>query len=152
MVVAFGGPGSAVYRVLFLLHILSLVVAFAPMVSHTLLLAQTRRSPLRRELVQLLADHTTRVYGPALIAVGLFGIMLVVTSDGLWAFAQGWVSAAVLVWVAMNAVLHGVLRPAERRLAEGDEVAGTRVDFGSQVLTVLLLLMLYLMIWKPGLS
>lgn len=151
MVLALGGPGSHIYRLVLLLHVLAFIVAFAPAAAHSLQLAQSKGSPARRELLGFMARNSSRVYGPALIAVGLFGILLVLVSDGVWAFSQGWVSAAFAVWVVMNGVLHAVLIPGERRVAGGDEDATKRVDLGGQLLTLLILVMLYLMIWKPGL-
>ena len=50
----------------------------------------------------------------------------------------------------MNGVLHGMLLPAERALASGDESARQTVDTGGLIMTVLLLVMLYLMVFKPG--
>jgi hypothetical protein len=43
-----------------------------------------------------------------------------------------------------------MLIPAERRYARGDQAAERQVATGGQILTVLFLLMLFLMIWKPG--
>ena len=40
--------------------------------------------------------------------------------------------------------------PGERKMAEGDLSAEKKVEVGGQVITVLTLVMLYLMIWKPG--
>src|SRR5690606_8084768 len=50
MVLAFGGPGSGIYRLLFALHILAIVVAFTPAAAHSLQLAQSKASPSRREM------------------------------------------------------------------------------------------------------
>lgn len=150
MIVAVGGPGSSLYKFIYLLHILTIIVAFAPAAAHPLLVAQSTGSPARPALLGYLYRNTNRVYGPALVAVGLVGIALILVSDGVWAFSQGWVTGAFVVWIAMNGVLHGLLRPAEGRLAGGDEGALRRVELGGQLLTVLLLVMLVLMIWKPG--
>jgi type II secretory pathway component PulM len=42
------------------------------------------------------------------------------------------------------------LLPAEKRMAAGDLTQEKKVAMGGQLATVLLLVMLYLMIWKPG--
>ncbi len=58
---------------------------------------------------------------------------------------------AVVVWLAMNGVLHAMLLPAEtgaRRPATSRRAR--RSDTGGQILTVMLLVMLYLMVFKPG--
>jgi hypothetical protein len=40
--------------------------------------------------------------------------------------------------------------PAERKVAAGDDSADARIDKGGMILSVLLLVMLYLMVFKPG--
>ena len=104
----------------------------------------------RQQLLGFLATNSKLIYGPALIAAGAFGILLIVVSDEAWEFSQGWVSFAFLVWIAMNGVLHALLLPAERKLADGDEASRSRADLGGQIITVLFIVMLWLMIWKPG--
>jgi hypothetical protein len=42
------------------------------------------------------------------------------------------------------------LLPAERAVAEGDESASSKVDTAGIILTLMLLVMLYLMVFKPG--
>jgi len=58
---------------------------------------------------------------------------------------------ALLVWIAMNGVVHGVIVPAERKVGAGDVEAMKRLDLGGGLVTLLFAVMLYLMIWKPGL-
>jgi len=151
-VLAFGGIDSGIYRVVLLLHIVSIVAAFAPAFAHPLLGAQSARmAPAARDQVRgFLAANSKRVYAPALIAAGVFGLLLVVASDESWEFSEGWVSMSFLVWFAMNGVLHAFLLPAERKLATGDTAAESRVQLGGMILSVLFLVMLVLMIWKPG--
>ena len=72
-------------------------------------------------------------------------------SDGLWAFSQGWVSGAFVVWLLMNGVVHAMIAPGERMVAAGDESGQQRIDRGGGIITLLVLVMLYLMVWKPGL-
>ncbi len=99
----------------------------------------------------MLAGNGRRIYAPALILTGLFGFAMQGMSDGVIEFSQTWFWLALVVWVAMNGVLHGMLLPAERAVAAGDETAAKKVDTGGIILTVLLVGMLYLMVFKPGL-
>lgn len=104
----FATVGDGLYNVLFLGHMVSFLVAFAPLVKER------------------------RVHLSALIALGGFGLAMVLTADPLYGFDQTWVSLAFLVWLAMCGL------------------ASVRVAMGGQIVTLLLLVMLYLMIWKPG--
>jgi uncharacterized membrane protein len=139
------------YKILLFLHILSIVVAFAPASVYPLLARQYKgdSSALQR-LAGFTAQNDRRVYAPALILAGLFGIMIIVTNDEIFEFSDTWVSLAFVVWFAMNGVLHGMITPNERKMGEGDADAARKVDMGGMIITVLFLVMLYLMIWKPG--
>ena len=128
------------------------MVAFAPAFAHPLIERQTRSldAPSRGVVLGFLAQNSRRVYAPALILVGLFGFGLQGMSDGAWKFSQTWLWLAAVVWVAMNGVLHAMLLPGEKALASGDEAARKRVDTGGMIITLLLIVMLYLMVFKPG--
>jgi uncharacterized membrane protein len=145
--------GSGLYKVLFLGHMISFLVAFAPAVVHPILAAQTKGegddAAFRRQLAHQAANGRL-IHFPAVIAMGAFGIGLVLVSDPVWAFDQAWVSLAFLVWIAICGVVSGLLLPAERRAAAGEVAAERLVGRGDQITTVLTLVMLYLMIWKPG--
>jgi uncharacterized membrane protein len=98
-----------------------------------------------------MALNTKRVYFPALVLTAAFGIGLVLVSDDAWGFDQAWVSLSFLVWIALCGVVSGIIMPGERKVGGGDVSAMKQVAMGGQIATVLLLVMLYLMIWKPGL-
>jgi uncharacterized membrane protein len=97
-----------------------------------------------------MTKNTTRIHFPALIALGGFGIAMVLSSDEVWSFGDAWVSLAFLVWLGIIGVILGLMVPAEKRLASGDLAAEKNIAVAGQIATVLLLVMLYLMIWKPG--
>jgi uncharacterized membrane protein len=145
--------GDGLYKVLFLCHIVSFLVAFAPAVINPILAAQSKADG-EEALVRIgghMAANGRRIHFPALVALGGFGLLLVLQSDEAWGFDQAWVGIAILVWIALCGVVSGLILPAERRLAAGDLAAESKVAMGGQISTVLLLVMLYLMIWKPGL-
>lgn len=148
----FAAVGDDLYNVILALHVVSFVIAFAPAIAHPVMNLQSRSaSPeARSAILGFIAQNGRRIYAPALIVTGGLGILLVLVSDDVWEFSQGWVSAAFAVWIAMNGILHAVLLPAERKLAEGDATAEKRVEIAGMVLTVLFLVMVVLMIWKPG--
>jgi hypothetical protein len=141
------------YEIFLFLHILSIVVAFAPASVHPLLQRQfTSDSPeLLQRFAGFAAQNSRRVYSPALILAGLWGILIIVTQDGdLYAFDQFWVNLAMVLWIAMNGVVHAMIVPGERKLAAGEPGAEKRLDTGGLIITILFLVMLYDMIVKPG--
>ena len=128
---------STGFKISLFLHILTVIVAFAPSVLMVL--------PGGREGGLGLLERSARtVYSPALILAGFFGIMCIVTSDKAFEFSDTFVSLAFVVWIAMNGVFHAMVFPA-RRAARTE-----RAQLGIAILDVLLIVMLWLMIWKPG--
>ncbi len=140
------------YNVVLILHIIAVVAAFAPAIAHPVMLAQAKDlDPAARDQVfGFMARNSMRIYGSALIVVGLLGFALSGMSGGLYSLGTTWVWASIIVWVAMVGVLHGLLVPAERALAGGDESAESKISAGGAALTVLSLVILYLMVFKPG--
>jgi len=128
---------STGFNILLVLHLLTAVVAFAPAVVAVL--------PGGRDGVVGVLDRAGRqVYAPALILTGLFGILCIVTSDEAFEFSDTFISLAFVVWIAMNGVFHALV------LAGQKENDAAKVVTGQQIMTLLLLAMLYLMVFKPG--
>ena len=128
---------STGFKISLFLHILTIIVAFAPSVLMVL--------PGGRDGGLGLLERSARtVYAPALLLAGFFGIMCIVTSDEAFEFSDTFISLAFVVWIAMNGVFHALVLAGQKR---GD---AKKVENGQAIMTVLLLVMLYLMIWKPG--
>jgi len=141
---------STSYKILLFLHIASVVAAFGPMLAAPLTAAQARKDGDERRVVGYFAANNRKVHMPALGLAGLFGIGLIFSSDDVWEFSQTWVSLSFLVWFALCGVVSGMIMPAERAFAAGDQAAERKVALGGQIATVLFLVILYLMIFKPG--
>jgi uncharacterized membrane protein len=143
---------TTAYKLLMLLHITAIVVAFAPASVHTALIRQLAGdgSTTLQRFASFASANSMRIHGTALILAGLFGIGLILTSDEVWEFSDAWISVAFLVWIAMIGVVHALIVPGERKLGSGDAEARSRLDLGGGLITVLFFVMLYLMIWKPG--
>jgi uncharacterized membrane protein len=146
--------GDTPFKVLFVGHMLAFVVAFAPAVINPILIAKLKSQGDFATLPKvsgIMSSNGRQIHFPALVALGGFGIAMVLTSDPAFGFDQAWVSLAFLVWLAITGLVSAVMLPGERKMAEGDMSAEKRVEVGGQIITLLTLVMLYLMIWKPGL-
>ena len=132
---------SDTYKLWFALHIASIIIAFAPVVVGAVALIPGGR----RATVPQLSYAGRVVYSGGLLLAGLFGILLILASDDVWAFDQTWDSLAFVVWIAMNGVFHAMIFPSRRR------GGADRSELGLAIMDILLIVMLYLMIWKPGL-
>lgn len=147
----FGTAGSTLYKLLFLGHMIAFVGAFAAAVINPILFARAKGDDDQPSLLRLaghLSSNGRKIHFPALILLGAFGLGMVFEGD--WGFDQTWVSLAFLVWLAMCGVITGLMLPNERKLAAGDMAAETVIERAGQLTTLLVLVMLYLMIWKPG--
>ena len=72
------------------------------------------------------------------------------TDDLVYSVSDSWVWPAVVLWIAMNGVLHGMIIPGEKAIAAGDDTTGKRAEIGGMLITVMFLATLYLMVFKPG--
>lgn len=134
---------SGVYKVLLLLHIVAIVAAFGPALLYPLL-GRSRAN-------KVAADTNQRISLPALVLAGVFGIGLIGSSDKMYKFSQAWVSAALVIWILLIVDCAALLRPALAGAADGDERAVTRAGIFTGLLHLGLVVLLVLMIWKPGL-
>ena len=144
--------GSTPYNVMLVLHLLSAIVGVAPLLAQPLVQSQLSTSATRRAASAALVKNGRRIAGPALILSGLSGFALAGMSSKVFKMSQTWLVAAALVWIAMNAVLHAKLLPAEKAAANGDESAATRATQATALLVVAFVVMLVLMVFKPGQS
>lgn len=140
------------YNVMLILHILTAMVAFAPAFVHPLIGGQSKvlDGPNRQAIVGYLAMNDRKIYGPALILTGLFGFGLQGMSASVWTFSQTWLWLAAVLWAAMVGLEHALLYPAQKALAAGDETAAKRIDTIGMAITGLMIVVLYLMVFKPG--
>jgi len=141
------------YKLMLLLHILAVIVAFAPAFVWPFASVKLKKEgkPVGPAIGALAAGNTAKIHGPALVLVGFFGFGLVGMSEKAFKFDQSWVMAAVVVWFLMLGIVFGMMLPAEKKSAGGDESADKIVSMAGGIMHLLLLVMLFLMIWKPGL-
>ena len=145
--------GSTAYNIVELLHVLTVLVALSPVFVHPLLRRQMRAAGADQgHLLMAMAANARRLYGPALIVAGLLGIALVEMSEDAISMTEGWVVAAIAVWVAMNGVLHSLITPALKAAGTGGSTPATdkRLEAGSALLSIGFTVQLILMIWQPG--
>jgi uncharacterized membrane protein len=133
------------YKIVLLLHILSVLVAFAPFFILPLLARSGGEGTGTAVLLYL-----QRFATPAVVLAGFFGLAMVGMSDKYFKFSQTWVSFALLLWIIQVALFIFAILPAQRKAAAGDAEAARRVPMFTGMIHLLLLILLYLMIWKPG--
>ena len=133
------------YKVVLLLHILSVLVAFSPLFVMPLIARTGGEATAGAVLTYL-----QRLATPAVVLAGFFGLALIGMSDKFYKFSQTWVSLALLLWIIQVALFIFAILPAQRKAAAGDAEAARRVPMFTGMIHLALLVLLYLMIWRPG--
>lgn len=147
----FGAVGDTGYNIMLFLHVVAMFVALAPTFVHPFLARDNNGDySVRRSLYTGIAKRSMRIYGSSLVVGGLLGFGIAGLSDKVYRLSDAWLVVSVIVWLAMNGVLHGMVFPAEKAIANDDQPDPKKAETGSLIITVLFLLSLYLMIFKPG--
>ncbi len=168
------GVDSNFYNFVLLLHIACAILGFGATAFNGLYLDRARRQAGREGAALLEANRdASRVAEFFVYAVFVLGIVLVASSKSEWKFSQGWLSAAILLYLIDIGVLHGFVRRTQKRYDEvAAELAETtrpmastgdqppqvavlerleqRLQFGWGIYNVLFLIIIYLMVFKPG--
>ena len=111
------GVGSTGYKVVFVLHMLAVIVGFGTVVLNGIRGAEAKKRPGPGGLA--IGESGFKVNSIAeyfIYAVPVFGIGLVLMSDGTWGFGQTWVWLTLVLYVVGIGVSHAVLIPSEKRM------------------------------------
>ena len=130
---------STGYQLLGYLHVLAVIVAFGPLFIYP--------SMHRAGATQALAKLHVRLMLPALTLVWVIGMGLVGVSDNIWELSQTWILLSLIAWVVLMLVSWFLIRPA---INDTGETARSRLAAGVGITHLLLVVVLYLMIFKPG--
>lgn len=145
------GVDTGWYKLFLVLHILSVVLAFGPLLVLPIL-ARRRDAQAARSAMAV----STRFAAPGLVGVVVFGFALVGLSDQTWKFSQSWVSIAFLLAILALGVVLLLLVPTQRQIAKaaesGDdtEALARRAAAFTGAVHLVLLLGVIDMVWKPG--
>jgi len=147
MVLAVMDSNSAGYKVVLLLHILMVVVAFGALFAAPVL---ARVEGGARTAAAGMVTYIQRFAIPAVILAGLLGFGLIGMSNKEFKFDQAWVGPAILLWLIEIALYFVGILPAQKKVAAGDESAQKMVPMFTGISHLILVVLLYLMVFKPG--
>ena len=126
------------YRILYLVHLLSVIVAFGPLFVYPRL--------QRAGQIQSIAALHMRLVFPALVVLWVAGHPHAGVGEirlgGTW-----FVTVTIVLWVVALAVSWFLIRPA---IAADTDGARSRMAMGIGITHLILVVSLYLMIFKPG--
>ena len=157
------GVNSGIYKLLFVLHILAVVVGFGPWMIAGAFGAKARGRGGREGLAVAETTYDViRSYAEwAVYAVPILGILLLLVSDDRWKFSQTWVSLSFLLYIVILGVAHGMYF---RNLKQVNELMGgagpsqaaeldqraRQAAIANGIINVLVIVVIVLMVWKPG--
>ncbi len=131
---------STGYQIVGLIHVLAVIIAFGPLFFYP--------SLQRAGAGATVAKLHLRLVLPALALVWVLGMGLVGMSDDLWEMSQTWIVLSLIGWVVLMLVSWFLIRPS---LTDPSDQARSKMASGIGITHLLLIVMLYLMIFKPGL-
>lgn len=147
----FAAIDSTGYKVVLLVHFLSFLAALGPAAVFPVLRARWQNDDgLSRALSAAGVAGGRMVWGPALLVLGLTGFALAGMSDDVFEMSETWLMLAVVLWIALNGVVHGMIVRGNKAAAAGDPAGHRLADLGGAISGVLTLVVLYLMVFKPG--
>src|SRR3954452_15143137 len=169
--------GSGVYKTFLYLHILSAIVGFGAVVLNGVYAAEVRKRPGREGQAIFEANSFVSVHIAEYViyAVFVFGLITAIIGKPAVKFSQAWLSTSMLLYIVGIGITHAVMIPSTKRMgkllaelnagpppgagATGPppqvaeiEAAGKRLAIGGMVLNLILLVILFLMVVKPGLN
>lgn len=139
---------STGYKVMLLIHILAVVIGFAPAWLTPVLMRLTAAGD--KAAADGLESSILRFSLPGIAIAGLLGFGLVGMSDKTFKLSQPWVSTAVLLWLVLLAVIAFVALPAVKAFRDGDEGARKKLMMSTGITHLILVVMIFLMVFQPG--
>ena len=155
--------GGDLYNLVLVLHILAAIMGFGGMFIAGFYGNESRRLPADEGLV--VAQATLKVSGQvptvAVCAVPILGILLILMSEDAIKFSAMWVSLSFLLYIVLMGLATGIQVPTIRKMvamragADGAtsfemQRMGKKVATISAVVNVLWVVILILMVFKPG--
>ena len=147
--------GGAGYKILLVLHLLSVVIGFGPWFLNGLLPARalgrdaSEGKAISGANLQVSTISQYAIYGVLIFGGAAMGAAHKHTVD----FGDSFIWLSLIVWVAVLGVLHGLVLPAQRALALGPEDRATltqRQSLGVAAINLLVVVAVVLMVFEPG--
>ena len=168
------GTNSGIYKFVFVLHLLAVIIGFGSVFLAGVFGAKAKARGGREgvaigEVTYEVGKHWSEWF---IYAVPIFGILLVLLSDDEIKFSEAWISWSLLLYLVGLGITHAVHLPNVRRINElsSELVSGAPPEAGSgpppqvaeleargkraaavgAVLNLLLVAVVFLMVWQPG--
>lgn len=139
---------STGYKIVLLIHVLAVIIGFAPLWLTPVMVRLTAAGD--KAAADGLDVSILRFSLPGIGLAGILGFGLAGMSEKAYRMSQTWLSTAAVLWVVLLAMLFIVARPAIKAFRDGDAAARGRIMMVTGISHLILVVTLYLMIFKPG--
>lgn len=175
-----GAIDSDGYKIVLILHILGVVVGIGAMMLNGLYGAQAKARKGPEGLAIAEANFkVSSVAEYVIYTIPVTGIALVLMSDDVFEFEQTWLWLSIVLYIVALGISHAVMIPTAKRMqalmrelnamgpppaggpppgAGGPppqvvelEALGKKIGLGGMTLNLLTVVLIFLMVWKPGL-
>jgi uncharacterized membrane protein len=144
--------GSTGYKIVLILHIVLVVVGFGGLFIAPML---RRTDGSQASIAGVVLAYVQRIALPSVALAGILGFGLIgMSKDGdiePFKFSQTWAGIAILLWIVELLVLWFGVAATEKKVVGGDAAAESRLPMFTGISHLLLLVLVYLMVFKPGL-
>lgn len=147
--VVLAAMNSTGYKIVLLIHVLAVIIGFAPLWLTPVMVRLTAAGD--KAAADGLEVSILRFSLPGIGLAGFLGFGLAGMSEKVFKMSQTWLSIAAVLWVVLLALLFFVARPAIKAFRDGDAAARGRIMMVTGISHLILVVTLYLMIFKPGL-
>lgn len=159
-----GAVDTDLYKAVLVLHILTALVGLGAVFFNGLYATQARAGAGAEGLA--VAETNFRVSKVAewfIYGILVTGVLMVLMSDDVYGFGQTWIWLSLVLYVVGLGVSHGLMIPSARRMLALMREAPTsgaapadfaaierRMAIGGGFLNALTVVLIVLMVWKPG--
>lgn len=167
---------SGWYKFLLLCHLTAAIFGFGAVVLNGIYGAEAKKRKGPGGLAIAEANFTVSTIGEYFIySVPVFGILMVLASHHVWKFSQTWIWLALLLYVIAIGISHAVMIPSAKRMqvlmrelnemgpppagaapagpppqVTEMEALGKKLGTFGPILDLMLVVIVALMVWKPG--
>jgi hypothetical protein len=158
---------SGPYKFFLVLHLLAVIAGIGSTVLNGLYGAKAKAAGPNGGHIGRANLEVTVVAEKIIYLIPIFGIILVAISPGdIWGFDQFWIWGSLVLYLVALGIAHGVMMPSSKRMLElggkmgsgqggpADvaemEMLGKRLAAGGMTLNLLVVVLVALMVWKPG--
>jgi hypothetical protein len=151
------GTDTTLYDIVVFLHILTVVIGIGGVMLNGAYAAKAKAAGPQGGGIIMQANYDVSMLAEKFIyAIPVFGILAVILSDGVFEMSQVWLWLSTVLYVIAIGISHAVMIPSSKKLLAGPSgpgeaaALGKKLAGGGMALDLIAVVIIALMVWKPG--